>query len=98
MLATMTEFGRTMQENGDRGTDHGHASVMMLFGGNIKGRKVYGQWPGLAPEQLFEGRDLQVTTDFRQVHSEILAQHLGITVPANVFPSFIPGTPLGLFA
>jgi uncharacterized protein (DUF1501 family) len=98
MLATMTEFGRTMQENGDRGTDHGHASVMMLFGGNIKGGKVYGQWPGLAPEQLFEGRDLQVTTDFRQVHSEILTQHLGISVPANVFPGFTAGTPLGIFA
>jgi len=98
LLATMTEFGRTMQENGDRGTDHGHASVMMLFGGNVKGKKVYGQWPGLAPEQLFEGRDLQVTTDFRQIHSEILAQHLGVTVQNNVFPGFTAGVPLGFLA
>lgn len=98
VLTTMTEFGRTMQENGDRGTDHGHASVMMLFGGGIKGGKVYGRWPGLAPEQLFEGRDLQVTTDFRQVHSEILTQHLGLTQQTNVFPSFIPTAPIGFFA
>jgi uncharacterized protein (DUF1501 family) len=98
LLVTMTEFGRTMQENGDRGTDHGHGSVMMLFGGKVKGGKVYGTWPGLAPEQLFEGRDLQVTTDFRQVHTEILAGHLGMTVPPNVFPGFTPGAPLGFLA
>ena len=71
---------------------------MMLFGGNVKGGKVYGQWPGLAPEQLFEGRDLQVTTDFRQVHSEILARHLGITVQNDVFPGFTAGAPLGFLA
>jgi uncharacterized protein (DUF1501 family) len=98
LLTTMTEFGRTLQENGNRGTDHGHASVMMLLGGAIKGGKVYGTWPGLAPEQLFEGRDLQVTTDFRQVHSEILAHHLGILDQSAVFPGFAPQTPLGFLA
>ncbi len=98
LLTTMTEFGRTLQENGNRGTDHGHASVMLLFGGSIKGGKVYGSWPGLAPEQLYEGRDLQVTTDFRQVHSEILSNHLGIGEDTRVFPGFIPKTPLGFLA
>ncbi len=95
LLVTMTEFGRTLQENGDRGTDHGHASCMMVFGGNIKGGKVYGTWPGLAPDQLYEGRDLQVTTDFRQVHNEILTGHLGLTSTTDAFPGFTPGANLG---
>jgi uncharacterized protein (DUF1501 family) len=90
MLTTMTEFGRTLQENGDRGTDHGHASVMMVFGGGVKGGKVYGKWPGLETENLFEGRDLQVTTDFRQVHSEILQKHLALQDLTPVFPGFTP--------
>jgi uncharacterized protein (DUF1501 family) len=98
LFTTMTEFGRTMQENGNRGTDHGHAGVMLLFGGGIKGGKVYGSWPGLSPEQLFEGRDLQVTTDFRQVHSEILSNHLGILNQGEIFPGFTPQIPLGLWA
>jgi uncharacterized protein (DUF1501 family) len=98
LLVTMTEFGRTLQENGDRGTDHGHASCMMVFGGNIKGGKVYGTWPGLSPDLLYEGRDLQVTTDFRQVHNEILTGHLGLTSTADVFPGFTPGINLGFLS
>lgn len=94
LLVSMTEFGRTLQENGDRGTDHGHASVMMLLGGGVKGGKVYGRWPGLEPENLFEGRDLQITTDFRQVLSEALSNHLGIQNQGTIFPGFAPGTPL----
>ena len=64
-VVTMSEFGRTAKENGDRGTDHGHANVMFVMGGNVRGGKIYGEWPGLEPEQLYEGRDLNVTTDFR---------------------------------
>ena len=65
VVITMSEFGRTAKENGNRGTDHGHANLMFAMGGGVKGGKVYGRWPGLAPEQLYEGRDLAVTTDFR---------------------------------
>ena len=98
LLVSMTEFGRTLQENGNRGTDHGHASVMMLFGGGVKGGKVYGRWPGLEPENLFEGRDLQATTDFRQVLTEALTNHLGILDVSGIFPGFQPGTAVGFLA
>ena len=67
VLVTMSEFGRTAQENGNRGTDHGHANSMFVMGGGVKGGKVYGKWPGLEREQLYEGRDLALTTDFRDV-------------------------------
>jgi uncharacterized protein (DUF1501 family) len=97
LLVSMTEFGRTLQENGNRGTDHGHASVMMLLGGGVKGGKIYGRWPGLEEENLFEGRDLQVTTDFRQVLTEALSNHLGNTDVSGIFPGFQPGTPLGFY-
>jgi uncharacterized protein (DUF1501 family) len=98
LLVSMTEFGRTLQENGNRGTDHGHASVMMLFGGGVKGGKVYGSWPGLEQENLFEGRDLQVTTDFRQVLTEALTNHLGISDVSGIFPSFQPGSSVGFYS
>lgn len=68
-VVTMSEFGRTAKENGSRGTDHGHANVMFAFGGGIPGGRVHGDWPGLAAEKLYEGRDLAVTTDFRTVLS-----------------------------
>lgn len=97
LLVSMTEFGRTLVENGNRGTDHGHASVMMLFGGGVRGGKVYGRWPGLEPENLFEGRDLQVTTDFRQVLSEVLSGHLGISDTSSIFPNFQQGTSTGFY-
>lgn len=96
VLVTMTEFGRTAQENGDRGTDHGHGSVMTVTGGEVRGGKVYGRWPGLAPEALFEGRDLAVTTDFRQVLSEVLSRQMG-PQSAQVFAGYKPETPLGLW-
>ncbi len=96
VLLTMTEFGRTAQENGDRGTDHGHGSVMTVIGGDVRGGKVYGRWPGLSKEALFEGRDLAVTTDFRQVLSEVLSHQLGLKDP-TIFPGFKAGTPLGLW-
>ena len=88
IVITMSEFGRTARENGNRGTDHGHANVMFVLGGPVKGGKVYGRWPGLDPLQLYEGRDLALTTDFRQVIGEAVVQHMGNTNVANVFPGF----------
>ena len=70
VVVTMSEFGRTVKENGNRGTDHGHGNAMLILGGNVKGGKVYGKWPGLENEQLYQGRDLAITTDFRDVFAE----------------------------
>src|SRR5437016_7440397 len=86
VVVTMSEFGRTARENGNRGTDHGHANVMFVLGGPVKGGKVYGRWPGLDQSQLYEGRDLAVTTDFRLVLSEIVSQYLGNKDLRTVFP------------
>ena len=88
VVVTMSEFGRTARENGNRGTDHGHANVMFVLGGPVKGGKVYGQWPGLEQSQLYEGRDLAVTTDFRRVLGEAVATHLGNSRLEQVFPGF----------
>jgi uncharacterized protein (DUF1501 family) len=96
VIVTMSEFGRTVEENGDGGTDHGHGSMMMVLGGPVRGGKVYGQWPGLEKEQLFEGRDLAVTTDYRAVLGELVRGHLGQQDLGPVFPGFQPGNPLGL--
>jgi uncharacterized protein (DUF1501 family) len=87
-ILTMSEFGRAVAENGNRGTDHGHGNAMMLIGGGVRGGKVYGRWPGLAPAQRYEGRDLAVTTDFRSVFSEAVRGHLGLTDTGGVFPGF----------
>src|ERR1700674_5032844 len=87
-VVTMSEFGRTARENGNRGTDHGHANVMFAFGGAIRGGKVYGEWPGLADEQLYESRDLALTTDFRDVLGELVAKHLGNSNLKAVFPGY----------
>ena len=88
VVLTMSEFGRAVAENGNRGTDHGHGNAMMVIGGGVRGGKVYGRWPGLAPEQLYEGRDLSVTTDFRTVFAEVVRGHLGLSDVAHVFPGF----------
>jgi uncharacterized protein (DUF1501 family) len=95
VLVTMSEFGRTAREDGNNGTDHGHGNVMFVLGGPVRGGKVYGQWPGLEPEQLYEKRDLAVTTDFRDVLGELVANHLG-QQRDHVFPGYTPGKPLGL--
>ncbi|MCH7604286.1 MAG: DUF1501 domain-containing protein [Planctomycetes bacterium] len=87
-VLTMSEFGRTARENGSSGTDHGKANVMFLMGGGVKGGAVYGDWPGLAPEQLNEDRDLAMTTDFRDVFAEVLVGHLDPENPEAVFPDF----------
>ncbi|MGE5204029.1 MAG: DUF1501 domain-containing protein [Chlamydiota bacterium] len=93
VIVSMSEFGRTARENGNRGTDHGHANVMFVLGGPVKGGKVYGRWPGLTQEQLYEGRDLAVTTDFRLVLSEAVERHLGNRNLSRVFPGFAKDTP-----
>jgi uncharacterized protein (DUF1501 family) len=94
VLVTMSEFGRTVKENGNTGTDHGHGDVMFVLGGPVRGGHVYGRWPGLEPEQLYEQRDLAVTTDFRDVLGEVVHGHLGMQVD-QVFPGYVPGEPLG---
>ena len=88
VVVTMSEFGRTVAENGNRGTDHGHGNAMLVLGGGVKGGKVYGRWPGLEREQLFEGRDLAITTDFRDVFAEVVTRHLGATDISRIFPGY----------
>ena len=88
VVVSMSEFGRTAHENGNRGTDHGHANVMFVLGGPVKGGKVYGRWPGLDESQLYEGRDLALTTDFRQVIGEAVARHMGNKNLTAVFPGY----------
>jgi uncharacterized protein (DUF1501 family) len=88
VILTMSEFGRAVSENGNRGTDHGHGNAMMIIGGGVRGRKVYGRWPGLAVQQRYDGRDLAVTTDFRTVFAEIVVRHLGVADPGPIFPGF----------
>ena len=85
-IVTMSEFGRTARQNGTGGTDHGHANAMFVIGGNVRGGRVYGRWPGIAPEQLNEGRDLAVTTDFRQVLGEAAYKTLSSHNLNAVFP------------
>jgi uncharacterized protein (DUF1501 family) len=88
VILTMSEFGRAVAENGSRGTDHGHGNAMFVIGGSVKGGRVYGTWPGLAVHDRYEGRDLAVTTDFRDVFAEIVTTHLGASAStaAKVFP------------
>src|SRR5206468_2695378 len=88
VILTMSEFGRAVAENGNRGTDHGHGNAMLVIGGDVRGGRVYGRWPGLAPEQRYEGRDLAVTTDFRSVFAEVVRTHLGVADMRAVFPGF----------
>jgi uncharacterized protein (DUF1501 family) len=99
VILTMSEFGRAVAENGNRGTDHGHGNAMMIIGGqNVRGGKVYGRWPGLAREQRYDGRDLAVTTDFRSVFAEVVTGHLGVTDTRTIFPGFTGAQKLGFVA
>jgi len=88
VVITMSEFGRTIRENGSRGTDHGHGTAMLVLGGPVNGGKVLGRWPGLDPADRFEGRDVAVTTDFRDLFGEILTRHMRATDLSAVFPGF----------
>ncbi len=91
VVLTMSEFGRMAKQNGTGGTDHGHAGAMFAIGGSVAGGRVHGDWPGLEREQLYEGRDLALTTDFRAVFSEVTAKHLGHTSPELIFPGYKGG-------
>ena len=88
VIMTMSEFGRMARENGNRGTDHGHAGALFVIGGNVRGGKVHGKWPGLEQEQLYEGRDLALTTDFRSVFAEVVSHHMGARTLDKIFPGF----------
>jgi uncharacterized protein (DUF1501 family) len=100
VILTMSEFGRAVRENGNRGTDHGHGNAMMAIGGDVRGGKVYGRWPGLSLEQRYERRDLAITTDFRDVFSEMAVRHLGVRDARPIFPGYDvnPAKFPGLFA
>ena len=93
----MTEFGRTNRENGNFGTDHGHGGAMFVMGGNIQGGKVYGDWTGLGAGKTYQNRDLLVTTDWRQVFSELLHGHMRLHPDRQIFKGWKPSeTPLGI--
>jgi uncharacterized protein (DUF1501 family) len=98
VVVTLSEFGRTVKENGNRGTDHGHANVMFVLGGEVRGGRVYGEWPGLEREQLYQGRDLNVATDFRTVLAELVAKQTGNANTGSLFPGFQSTGSLGILA
>jgi uncharacterized protein (DUF1501 family) len=100
VVLTMSEFGRAVNQNGTGGTDHGHGNAMMVIGGGVRGGRVYGKWPGLSVERRYEGRDLAVTTDFRDVFGEVVTRHMGVADARPVFPGYAlsPARFPGLFA
>ena len=88
VVLTMSEFGRAVKENGNRGTDHGHGNAMLVIGGGVGGGRVYGAWPTLDVDRRYDGRDLAVTTDFRDVFAEIVVRHLGVGDASAIFPGY----------
>jgi uncharacterized protein (DUF1501 family) len=98
VVVTMSEFGRAVGENGNRGTDHGHGNAMLVLGGPVNGGRVYGRWPGLQREQRWEGRDLAITTDFRDVFAEAVTTHLGATDISRIFPGYEYQEPVGVLS
>ncbi|HEX6833316.1 MAG TPA: DUF1501 domain-containing protein, partial [Rudaea sp.] len=96
-VITVSEFGRRVHENDSGGTDHGYGTIMMALGASVNGGKVYGTFPGLGPDQLFEGADVNVTTDYRQVLSEAMIRRLGNPNIYYAFPGYSGYTPLGIF-
>ncbi len=95
-VVVMSEFGRRLDENASQGTDHGHGSAMLVLGGSVAGGKVYGKFPGLAPDQLFDRADLAVTTDYRTVLLEVMQKRFGLKNSLDVFPNFKPSAALGI--
>jgi len=96
-VVVISEFGRRLVQNEDYGTDHGHGNVMFALGGGVNGGQVYGAWPGLHNDQLYDHADLAITTDYRQVLSEMLVHRLGNGDVASVFPGYAPAGELGIF-
>ncbi len=92
VIMVISEFGRTVHENGNGGTDHGHGNVMWVMGGPVRGRRIYTQWNGLGPGELYQERDVAVTTDFREPIGRVLRSHMGL--PASqidrIFPGHVP--------
>jgi uncharacterized protein (DUF1501 family) len=88
VIMTMSEFGRAVSENGNRGTDHGHGNAMIVMGAGVAGGRVYGKWPGLSHDALYDGRDLAVTTDFRDVFAEVVTKHLAVKDASPIFPGY----------
>ena len=88
LVLTLSDFGRTVAENGTSGTDHGWANCMIAIGGGVakNDKPVLGEWPGLAPENLYQKRDLKHTTDFRDVLGEVVSSHLGNENIAHIIP------------
>jgi uncharacterized protein (DUF1501 family) len=95
-VVVMSEFGRSFEQNASRGCDHGHGNVMLVLGGLVNGGKVYGQWPTLLPDALYDRRDLDITTDYRRVLSEILIRRLGNPKLGDIFPGYTGYQPLGI--
>jgi len=98
VVVVATEFGRTVAEDGSRGTDHGTGGAILLLGGPVKGGRVYGKWPGIEKKNLFEERDLDVTTDFRDVFAEVAQKHLRIAGGEPLFPGYTPATLPGIIS
>ena len=96
-IVLMSEFGRTVRENGNDGTDHGHGGAMVVIGGGVKGGRIHGDWRGLASSALYQGRDLPVTTDFRDVQAAVLENVLGFDLPKGFFPGYQPRPVAKLF-
>lgn len=96
IIVVMSEFGRTIDENGSQGTDHGHGNAMFLLGGGVRGGQVYGRWPTLAPEARDDADDLAITTDYRHVLAEMLKRRLDSPAISTIFPNFTP-KPLNIF-
>lgn len=98
LILVSTEFGRNAPENGNDGSDHGHAGLTWLMGGRVRGGRIYGRWTGLEKSELYQGRDLEVTTDFREVYADVLRQHMGFEPPEDFFPGYTPSERgLGIF-
>jgi uncharacterized protein (DUF1501 family) len=95
-MVVMSEFGRRVRENSNRGTDHGHGNALFVLGGSVNGGRVYGAWPGLSNTQLYQGDDIAITTDYRTVLSEILVKRAGNPNIATIFPNFNYAGPLGI--